>query len=186
MRPIAGVVVLALLSACASRSDLTLQPADLSSLDVARGPASAYRNAVALAPVSVGRDTGTPWTARFGATQVQQALMDTLLAARLGTAQSGRFRLDATLLNLERPYASFAMTVTATVAYRLTDSQTGAVLYNQTITTIGSASLHDAITNEHRLRIADERAVQANLRRLVEDLYSLPEPQSRMVGTRRQ
>ena len=182
VRPIRGVVALValvLLSACASRNDLTLQPADLSGIDVVRGPAPAYRNAVSPAPVSVGRDTGTPWTARFGTTQVQQALMETLLAARLGTAQSGRFRLDATLLTLERPYAGFAMTVTATIAYRLTDSQTGAVVYNQTITTIGSASLHDAITNENRLRIADERAVQANLRRLVEDLYSLPEPPRR-------
>lgn len=182
VRPIAGsaaLIALALLSACASRSDLTLQPADLSGIDVGRGPAPAYRNAVALAPVGVGRDTGTPWAARFGAVQVQQALMETLLAARLGTAQSGRFRLDATLLNLERPYASFAMTVTATIAYRLTDSQTGAVLYNQTITTIGTASLADAITNENRLRIADERAVQNNLRRLVEDLYRLPDPPRR-------
>lgn len=179
IRGAVALVALALLSACASRSDLTLQPADLSGIDVARGPAPAFRNAVSLAPASVGRDTGTPWTARFGATQVQQALMDTLLTARLGAAQSGRFRLDATLLNLERPYASFAMTVTATIAYRLTDSQTGAVLYNQTITTIGSASLHDAVTNENRLRIADERAVTANLRRLVEDLYSLPEPRPR-------
>jgi hypothetical protein len=176
---VAALIALALLSACASRSELTLQPADLSGIDVARGPAPAYRNAVGLAPVGVGRDTGTPWTARFGAAQVQQALMETLLAAQLGTAQSGRFRLDATLLNLERPYASFAMAVTATIAYRLTDSQTGTVLYNQTITTIGSASLADAITNENRLRIADERAVQANLRRLVEDLYSLPEPPRR-------
>lgn len=182
VRPIRGAVALVallLLSACASRSDLTLQPADLSGIDVGRGPAPAYRNAVALAPVSIGRDTGTPWTARFGAAQVQQALMDTLLTARLGAAQSGRFRLDATLFNLERPYAGFAMNVTATIAYRLTDSQTGSVLYNQTITTIGSASLNDAITNENRLRIADERAVQANLRRLVEDLYSLPEPPRR-------
>lgn len=182
MRRLAGVaalVALALLSACASRSELALQPADLSGIDVGRGPAPAYRNAISLAPVGVGADTGTPWTARFGAAQVQQALMETLLAARLGTAQSGRFRLDATLLNLERPYAGFAMTVTATVAYRLTDSRTAAVLYNQTITTIGSASLNDAVTNENRLRIADERAVQANLRRLVEDLYSLPEPPRR-------
>lgn len=182
MRPLAGVaalVALALLSACASRSDLTLQPADLSGIDVGRGPAPAYRNAVSLAPVSVGRDTGSPWTVQFGAAQVQQALTETLLAARLGTAQAGRFRLDATLLTLERPYAGFAMTVTATVAYRLTDSRTGTVLYNQTIVTIGSASLNDAVTNENRLRIADERAVQANLRRLVEDLYSLPEPRAR-------
>jgi hypothetical protein len=182
LRPLAGVaalVALALLSACASRSDLTLQPADLSGIDVGRGPAPAYRNAVSLAPVSVGRDTGSPWTVQFGAAQVQQALTETLLAARLGTAQAGRFRLDATLLTLERPYAGFAMTVTATVAYRLTDSRTGTVLYNQTIVTIGSASLNDAVTNENRLRIADERAVQANLRRLVEDLYSLPEPRAR-------
>ena len=67
------------------------------------------------------------------------------------------------------------MTVTASVAYRLTEIATGAVVYQGTRTSVGSASLNDAVTNTNRLRIADERALRANLRKLVEDLYALPE-----------
>ena len=40
---------------------------------------------------------------------------------------------------------------------------------------MGTASLNDAVTNTNRLRIADERALRANLRKLVEDLYALPD-----------
>jgi hypothetical protein len=98
-----------------------------------------------------------------------------LAAARLGSAQNGRFRLDAVLLTLQRPYAGFAMTVTATIAYRLTETATGTVVYTSTLTTPGTATLDDAVMNEVRLRIADERAVRANLRRLVEELYALPD-----------
>ena len=31
------------------------------------------------------------------------------------------------------------------------------------------------ITNVNRLRIADERALRANIRKLIEDLYALPD-----------
>ena len=67
------------------------------------------------------------------------------------------------------------MTVTASVAYRLTEIATGAVVYQETRTSLGTASLNDAVTNTNRLRIADERALRANLRKLVEDLYALPD-----------
>jgi hypothetical protein len=67
------------------------------------------------------------------------------------------------------------MTVTASIAYRLTEIATGAVVYQDTRTSVGTASLNDAVTNTNRLRIADERALRANLRKLVEDLYALPE-----------
>ena len=67
------------------------------------------------------------------------------------------------------------MTVTASVAYRLTDTATGAVVYQDTRTSLGTASLNDAIMNANRLRIADERALRANIRKLIEDLYALPD-----------
>ena len=38
-----------------------------------------------------------------------------------------------------------------------------------------TATLDDAIDNNTRLVLANERAVQANLRRLVEVLYALPD-----------
>ena len=67
------------------------------------------------------------------------------------------------------------MTVTASVAYRLTDTATGAVVYQDTRTSFGTATLNDAITNVNRLRMADEGALRDNIRKLIEDLYALPD-----------
>ena len=36
------------------------------------------------------------------------------------------------------------------------------------------ATLDDAVDNNNRLRIADQRAIRANLQQLVQDLYALP------------
>ena len=139
-----------------------------------RAPAPAYRNAISLGSVSVGRDIGTPWTSAVGPDEVREALARMLSSAQLGQGANGRFRLDAMLLGLTRPYAGFAMTVTASIAYRLTDAASGALVYDKVLTGLGTATLDDAITNENRLRIADQRAVGANLQQLLQDLYSLP------------
>ncbi len=140
----------------------------------AGAPASAYRNAMTVGSVVPGRDGGTPWTSAVGPDQVREALGETLAAAGLAAAGNGRYRLDATLLTLSRPYAGFAMSVTAAIAYRLTEAATGRVVYEKTVTGLGDASLGDAITSENRLRIAEQRAVRDNLRQLLQDLSVLP------------
>jgi hypothetical protein len=170
-----AVTTLLMAGACAQPEALSILPPDLAGIDIVRGPAPSYRDAITVASVSVGQDTATPWTSQVGPAQVREALARTLAAARLGSPQNGRLRLDVILLTLQRPYAGFAMTVTATIAYRLTEVATGAVVYTSTLTTLGTASLNDAVMNDVRLRIADERAVQANFRRLVEELYALPD-----------
>ena len=100
--------------------------------------------------------------------------MQTLANAGLGQPANGRFRLDGLLLTLGRPYAGFAMTVTAAIAWRLTDTTKGTVVYDRTLQGLGTATLDDAIDNNNRLRIADQRAIGANLQQLVQDLYALP------------
>jgi hypothetical protein len=171
------------LGACARPGDLVLGPPDLTGIDITRGPAPSYLNAIAVSAVTLGTDPGTPWTSQFGIPDIQGVLIQTLTAARLTSAGSGRFRLDTMLLTLQRPYAGFGMTVSATIAYRLTDTTAGVVVYERTLTTLGTATLNDAITNENRLRIADERAVRANLRQLVADIYGLPDPRLRLASS---
>ena len=139
------------------------------------GPAPSYRGAITVAPVGIGTDTSTPWTSQIGIAEFQEALVRTLMVANLAAVQNGRFRLEAVLLKIERPFAGFAMTVTASIAYRLTDTATGAVVYQDTRTSLGTASLNDAVLNVNRLRIADERAIRANFRKLIDDLYALPD-----------
>jgi hypothetical protein len=139
-----------------------------------QAPAPVYRNAITVGSVTLGRDMGTPWRSAVSPEQVQQALVVTLVVAGLGQPPNGRFRLDGMLLTLDRPYAGFAMTVTATIAWRLTDTTNGAVVYDRTLRSLGTATLDDAIDNNNRLRIADQRAVRANLQQLVQDLSALP------------
>jgi hypothetical protein len=169
-RLLLAAVWLAGLGACAPPASYS---AMVAGVPPGQGPAPVYRNAITVGSVTLGRDVGTPWTSAVGPDQVQQALVQTLAVAGLGQPANGRFRLDGLLLTLDRPYAGFAMTVTATIAWRLTNTTNGVVVYDRTLRSLGTATLDDAITNENRLRIADQRAVRANLQQLVQDLYTL-------------
>ena len=175
-RLLMAMLLLALLGACATPAGYTSMVPELATAELGPGPAPSYRGAITVASVGIGTDTSAPWTSQIGSAEFQEALARTLTLANLASPQGGRFRLDATLLRLERPFAGFAMTVTASVAYRLTDTANGAVVYQETRTSLGTASLNDAIMNANRLRIADERALRANIRKLIEDLYALPDP----------
>lgn len=169
-RLLLAAVWLAGLGACAPPASYS---AMVAGAPPGQGPAPIYRNAITVGSVTLGRDVGTPWTSAVGPDQVQQALVQTLAVAGLGQPANGRFRLDGLLLTLDRPYAGFAMTVTATIAWRLTNTTNGVVVYDRTLRSLGTATLDDAITNENRLRIADQRAIRANLQQLVQDLYTL-------------
>jgi hypothetical protein len=169
-RLLLAAVWLAGLGACAPPASYS---AMVAGAPPGQGPVPVYRNAITVGSVTLGRDVGTPWTSAVGPDQVQQALVQTLAVAGLGQPANGRFRLDGLLLTLDRPYAGFAMTVTATIAWRLTNTTNGVVVYDRTLRSLGTATLDDAITNENRLRIADQRAVRANLQQLVQDLYTL-------------
>ena len=187
IRLLVAMLLLAGLGACATPGSYTSMVPELASAELGPGPAPSYRGAITVASVSIGTDTSTPWTSQIGSAEFQEALVRTLMLANLASPQGGRFRLDATLLGLSRPFAGFAMTVTASVAYRLTDTATGAVVYQETRTSLGTASLNDAIMNANRLRIADERALRANIRKLIEDLYALPDrsPDRPLTSSRR-
>lgn len=162
---------LALTAACAPPATYS---AMVAGVPLGQGAAPVYRNAITVGSVTLGRDVGAPWTSAVGPDQVQQALVQTLVNAGLSQPANGRFRLDGLLLTLSRPYAGFAMTVTAAIAWRLTDTTNGAVVYDRTLQGLGTATLDDAIDNNNRLRIAEQRAIGANLQQLVQDLYALP------------
>ena len=170
-RLLLAALSLACLGACARPASYSAMVAGAPPGEV---PAPVYRNAITVGSVTLGRDVGTPWTSAVGPDQVQQALVQTLAAAGLGQPTNGRFRLDGQLLTLSRAYAGFAMTVTAAIAWRLTDATNGAVVYDGTLQGLGTATLDDAVDNNNRLRIADQRAIRANLQQLVQNLSALP------------
>ena len=166
-----AIAAAAALGACAKPATVPAMVPDVAGLASAASP---FRSAIAVGIVSGGRGRAKLWTAHVGNAEFREALVRALTDAGLAAGQGGRYRLDADLQKLEEPFAGFAMTVEATIAYRLTDTTNGAVTYQNTVTTPATATMDDALDGLARLRIANERAIRANLRKLIEELSSSP------------
>ena len=147
------------------------------SIRVARSGAGLSRCHHGLLP-SVAARTSRSSRFRTSATRnFSESLVRTLANAKLASASNGRFRLDATL-QLDQPFFAINTTVTASIAYRLTEVATGAVVYERTT--------GDARHREHTSTVHDGPRTYAsmptggpcaaNLRQLVQELYALPEP----------
>jgi hypothetical protein len=171
---LATVAVLSL-SGCASQSYSRFIGPNLRDIVTSQDPAAVYRDAITVAPVSGGKDVSILSIPYISNADFQESLVRTLTNANLASASSGRFRLDATL-QLDQPFISMNTTVTAKIAYRLTEVATGAVVYERLLATEGTVTYFEEPSGPDRMRYANWRAVRANLRLLVGDLYALPEP----------
>jgi hypothetical protein len=177
LRPlvILATVTLLSLAGCATYKPISLDTIpDLSGIDTAKGPAPAYRDAITAAPVSGGKDGSIFSIPHPSNAEFQKSLERTLAIAKLASPSNGRFRLEATL-KLDQPLISMNTTVTASIAYRLTEVATGAVVYDRTLVTQGTVSYFDMNDGPDRMKYANWRAVVANERQLVQELYALPD-----------
>lgn len=164
-----------LLGGCASQRDYVFIVPNLKDIVASQDPAPAYRDAVTAAPVSGGKDVSILSIPYISNADFQEALVHTLADAKLASVGNGRFRLDATL-QLDQPFFAVNTTVTAKIAYRLTEIATGSVVYERLLATEGTVTYFEVPSGPERMRYANWRAVRANLRLLVGDLYALPEP----------
>lgn len=169
------VVALTFVGACASPPESAYMVPGLAGIDTARGPAPAYRDAITVGSVTGGKDTTILHIPYVSNADLRDALVQTLIRANLARAENGRFRLDAVLQKLDQPFIAFDMTVTATIAYKLTEVATGTVVYDKVLTTSAKATIIEHGVASERLRLANVRAVSANLQRLVDELYALPD-----------
>ena len=178
-----AALILATLGACAQPASYAAMVVDAQAVDTARGPAPSYRETLVVAPVRGGKETSPLWTSQVGNAEFQEALTRSLIATKLASANilinpgaaNGRYRLEAALQSLQQPLMGFDLTVTATVAYKLTEISTGAVVYESTLVTPATATMSDALIAVERLKLANEKAIRANLTKLVGDLYALPD-----------
>ncbi|MEO6278952.1 hypothetical protein [Roseateles sp.] len=133
---------------------------------------------VALAPVQGGEATGRWWGSRVSAVTLQQALDESLYAVGMRPASpepAARFELQAELLQLQQPLVPvMGVTVGTAVRYTLVDKASGKIVYQRRIANTEEASLGDALVSpSERLRIANERALRANISLLLRDLVTL-------------
>lgn len=138
----------------------------------------ALRAQVAVAPVQGGAETGRWWGSLVSAGVLQHALEESLRAVGMrptAPEPAPRFELQAHLVLLEQPTVPpLGVTVGVAVLYTMTDKASGRVVYQRRIYNQDEASLGDAILSPpERVRIANERAVRANIGLLLRDLVAL-------------
>lgn len=136
------------------------------------------RAQVAVQPVRGGAETGMWWGSLVSAGVLQHALEESLHAVGMSPPAPqppSRFQLEAHLVLLEQPMVPpVGVTVGVAVRYTLTDTTVGRVIYERRIYNQDEASFSDAMLSpSERLRIANERAVRANIVLLLRDLVSL-------------
>jgi hypothetical protein len=139
----------------------------------------ALQGQVALAPVLGGLETGRWWGSRVSAAALQQALDDSLHAVGMRPASpepAPRFELQVELLQLEQPSVPVAgVVVGCAVRYSLVDRTSGRTVYQRRIANTEEAGFTDAVVSpSERLRIANERALRANIGLLLRELVTLP------------
>jgi hypothetical protein len=166
-------VALLLLAGCASQPNHLFIVPNVKDIVTSQDPAPVYRDAITAGPVSGGKDVSILSIPYISNADFQESLVRTLANAKLASASNGRFRLDATL-QLEQPFLAINTTVIAKIAYRLTEIATGSVVYERILATEGTVTYFEEPSGSERMRYANWRAVRANLRLLVGDLYALP------------
>ena len=126
------------------------------------------KGAVAVSSVTTAKEVAAP-----NGTAFKQALEDTLSRAGYlaGNASTARYKLTAELRQLEQPLGSADLNVTSDVTYTLTGPSGPA--QDLPVLAVGSATSNDGFGAGQRMRIASERAIQENLKVLLNQLASI-------------
>ena len=138
----------------------------------------ALKAQVSVAPVKGGMATNKWWGSKVSADALQQALDESLYAVGMkppAPEPAPRFELQAELAPLDQPLVpALGVTVGVAVRYTLVDKASGKTVYQRRIANPDEAGFSEAIVSPtERLRIANERALRANIDLLLRDLVTL-------------
>jgi hypothetical protein len=160
VKTIAGVALAALmLAGCATQQAMTVNPGPLVN------PIAKYKNAMAVHTVAGGRAMDV--LTRPGVTNEPfLAALQASLALNGYLAQSGsaKYQVDAEIQDLQQPLLGLDLDVTSTVTYRVSGGGTTATY---PITATAKATFSDSPIGVERLRLANERAMQENIKQFL-------------------
>lgn len=148
------------LAACATPQAMTVAAVAIAS--------PKYRNAMAIRSVTGGQAIDVLTVPGVANDPLKQALENSL-AANGYLARSGapKFYVDVEIRNLQQPLIGLTYDVTADVVYRISGADNGTYPIKAT----GTATFSDSPVAVDRMRIANERAMQASIRQFLEALH---------------
>lgn len=157
----AAVASLMGLAACATPSNSANMTLPATPALMAQPGDPAY-HAVTSVTVSGGKETNPLWTAQVSSEAFRTALEDSLKLAGYTGSEGRPLAVAATLQNLHQPMAGFDMSVTSQVRYTVT--QEGRSVFDETVSATGTATMGEAFVGVERLRIANEKSIQENIK----------------------
>lgn len=177
---LAAALLALLLAGCGAPSQpLPMAITTAGALQIRGWVPDALKAQVTIAAVKGGQETSRWWGSKVSAVALQQALEESLYAVGMkptAPLPAARFELRAEVVQLDQPLVPAAgVTVGVAVLYTLVDKAAdGRVVYQRRIANTDEASLGEAILSpSERLRIANERALRANIDLLLRDLVTL-------------
>lgn len=133
-------------------------------------PVAKYRGALAVRNVSGGAMMNILTMPGVSDEPFKAALESSLAqVGYLASSGAPRFYVDAEIQNLQQPMVAIDVDVTATVTYKVTPVGGGASA-SYPVTAKGNAAFGDSLIGADRLRVANERAMQANIKAFLQQL----------------
>ncbi len=168
LRGFSVLIAVGFLSGCAqgARTSAMVAP-----LDTARlvQPGSPLSETVRVASVSGGTETSALLTSQISTEAFRSALEQSLKLNTMLGGDNAPLAVDAIMQAVDQPLLGVSMTVTTTVAYKVTNTA-GQTVFSETITTPYTAAFGDALLGAERLRLANEGSAKANIAQFIEKL----------------
>jgi hypothetical protein len=155
---IAGLMGLA---ACATPSNPALMTVPATPGLTASSGDVGYRS-ITTVNVSGGKETNPLWTAQVSNVAFKTALEASLAAAGYMGTEGRPLIVTASLIELKQPFAGLDLSVTSQVRYSVEGG--GRTLFDETVGATGTASMGDALIATERLKIANEKSIQENIK----------------------
>lgn len=164
----AGTAVLAVslmaLAACASPSRPEAMVLGATPGLVASSGDLGYRSVTSVV-VSGGSETNPLWTAQVSNEDLKAALEGSLAAAGYMGSDGRPMVVTANMIALSQPMVGLDMSVTSRIQYSVTSD--GRVVFNDTVAATGTATMGDAFVGTERLRLANEKSIQENIKQFI-------------------
>lgn len=114
-----------------------------------------------------GAQTNPMWKSQISDADLKQALIDSIKQTKTFSSvvegKGGKYNLNVAIFNLTQPSMGFSFTVGVEMGWTLTNAETGAVVWRESIKSEHTAGATEAFAGTTRLRMATEGAARNNV-----------------------
>ena len=114
-----------------------------------------------------GAETNPMWKSQISDADLKQALVASINQTKTFSSvvegKGGKYNLNVAIFNLTQPGFGLSFTVSVEMGWTLTNAETGAVVWRESIKSSHTAGATDAFAGTTRLRMATEGAARDNI-----------------------